>query len=50
MSHAEGVNIKRRRVLIASTAAIGAVGVASVATPLCALGIQVRKPKLRVLP
>ena len=33
MSHAEGVNIKRRRVLIASTAAIGAVGVASVATP-----------------
>ena len=33
MSHAEGVNIKRRRVLIASTAAIGAVGVAAVATP-----------------
>lgn len=33
MSHAEGINVKRRRVLIASTAAIGAVGVASVATP-----------------
>ncbi len=33
MSHAEGVNIKRRRVLIASTAAIASVGVASVATP-----------------
>lgn len=33
MSHAEGVNIKRRRVLIASTAAIGAAGVAAVATP-----------------
>lgn len=33
MSHAEGVNIKRRRVLIASTAAIGAVGVGAVATP-----------------
>ncbi len=33
MSHAEGVNIKRRRVLIASTAAIGAVGVAAIATP-----------------
>ncbi|OOS22728.1 ubiquinol-cytochrome c reductase iron-sulfur subunit [Moraxella lincolnii] len=33
MSHAEGVNVKRRRVLIASTAAIGAVGVAAVATP-----------------
>ncbi|ALF59082.1 ubiquinol-cytochrome c reductase iron-sulfur subunit [Psychrobacter urativorans] len=33
MSHAEGVNVQRRRVLIASTAAIGAVGVAAVATP-----------------
>ncbi|MDO4250711.1 MAG: ubiquinol-cytochrome c reductase iron-sulfur subunit [Moraxella sp.] len=33
MSHAEGVNVKRRRVLIASTAAIGAVGVGAVATP-----------------
>lgn len=33
MSHAEGVNIKRRRVLIASTAAIGAVGVGAIATP-----------------
>lgn len=33
MSHAEGVNIKRRRVLIASTAAIGAAGVAAIATP-----------------
>ena len=33
MSHAEGVNVKRRRVLIASTAAIGAVGVAAVRTP-----------------
>lgn len=33
MSHAEGVNIKRRRVLIASTAAVGAVGVAAIATP-----------------
>ena len=33
MSHAEGVNVKRRRVLIASTAAIGAVGVAAVGTP-----------------
>lgn len=29
MSHAEGVNIRRRRVLIASTATIGAAGVAS---------------------
>ncbi|ELA08849.1 ubiquinol-cytochrome c reductase, iron-sulfur subunit [Moraxella macacae 0408225] len=33
MSHAEGVDLKRRRVLIASTAAMGAVGVAAVATP-----------------
>lgn len=33
MSHAEGVNIKRRRVLIATTAAIGAVGVGAIATP-----------------
>lgn len=33
MSHAEGVDIKRRRVLIASTAAMGAVGVAAIATP-----------------
>lgn len=33
MSHAEGVNVKRRRVLIASTAAIGAVGVGAIATP-----------------
>lgn len=33
MSHAEGVNVQRRRVLIASTAAIGAAGVAAVATP-----------------
>ena len=37
MSHAEGVNIKRRRVLIATTAAIGAVG------------IRVPKRKLQVL-
>lgn len=33
MSHAEGVDLKRRRVLIASTAAMGAVGVAAIATP-----------------
>lgn len=33
MSHAEGVDLKRRRVLIASTAAMGAVGVASLVTP-----------------
>lgn len=33
MSHAEGVNIRRRRVLIATTAAIGAVGVGGIATP-----------------
>ena len=33
MSQAEGVNVQRRRVLIASTAVIGAVGVAAVATP-----------------
>ena len=33
MSHAEGVNIKRRRVLIATTAASGAVGVGAIATP-----------------
>lgn len=33
MSHAEGVNVKRRRVLIATTAAIGAVGVGAIATP-----------------
>ena len=33
MSHAEGVDVKRRRVLIASTAAMGAVGVAAIATP-----------------
>ncbi len=33
MSKAEGVNVQRRRVLIASTAAIGAAGVAAVATP-----------------
>lgn len=33
MSHAEGVNVKRRRVLIATTAAIGAVGVGGIATP-----------------
>ena len=33
MSHAEGVNIKRRRVLIASTAVIGAAGVGAIATP-----------------
>ncbi|SNT70125.1 ubiquinol-cytochrome c reductase iron-sulfur subunit [Psychrobacter sp. LV10R520-6] len=33
MSQAEGVNVQRRRVLIATTAAIGAVGVAAVATP-----------------
>lgn len=33
MSHAEGVDIKRRRVLIASTAALGAAGVAALATP-----------------
>lgn len=35
MSQAEGVNVQRRRVLIASTAAIGAAGVAAVATPFC---------------
>ncbi|MDO5769349.1 MAG: ubiquinol-cytochrome c reductase iron-sulfur subunit [Psychrobacter sp.] len=33
MSHAEGVNVKRRRVLIASTAALGAAGIAAAATP-----------------
>lgn len=33
MSHAEGVNVKRRRVLIASTAALGAMGVGALATP-----------------
>lgn len=33
MSQVEGVNVQRRRVLIASTAVIGAVGVAAVATP-----------------
>ena len=33
MSQAKGINVQRRRVLIASTAAIGAVGVAAVATP-----------------
>ena len=33
MSHAEGVDVKRRRVLIASTAAMGAVGVSAIATP-----------------
>lgn len=33
MSHAEGVDVKRRRVLIASTAAMGAAGVAAIATP-----------------
>lgn len=33
MSHAEGVDLRRRRVLIASTAAMGAVGVAALATP-----------------
>ena len=33
MSHAEGVNIKRRRVLIACTAAVGAVGVGAIASP-----------------
>ena len=33
MSPGEGVNIKRRRVLIATTAAIGAVGVGAIATP-----------------
>lgn len=33
MSHAEGVNIKRRRVLIATTVAIGAAGVGAIATP-----------------
>ena len=33
MSQAEGVNVQRRRVVIASTAVIGAVGVAAVATP-----------------
>ncbi|UXZ05206.1 ubiquinol-cytochrome c reductase iron-sulfur subunit [Moraxella nasicaprae] len=33
MSHAEGVNVKRRRVLIATTAAVGAVGVGAIATP-----------------
>lgn len=33
MSHAEGVDLRRRRVLIASTATMGAVGVAALATP-----------------
>ena len=33
MSQAKGVNVQRRRVLISSTAAIGAAGVAAVATP-----------------
>lgn len=33
MSHAEGVNVKRRRVLIASTAALGAAGVGALASP-----------------
>lgn len=33
MSHAEGVNVKRRRVLIASTAALGAAGIGAIATP-----------------
>ena len=33
MSHAEGVDVKRRRVLIASSAAMGAAGVAALATP-----------------
>lgn len=33
MSHAEGVDMKRRRILIASTAAMGAVGVAAIASP-----------------
>lgn len=33
MSHAEGVNVKRRRVLIASTAALGAAGVGALVTP-----------------
>lgn len=33
MSQAEGVNVQRRRVLIASSAVIGAAGVAAVATP-----------------
>lgn len=33
MSHAEDVDLKRRRVLIASTAAMGAAGVAAIATP-----------------
>lgn len=32
MSHAEGVDLRRRRVLIASTATMGAVGVAALAT------------------
>lgn len=33
MSQPEGVNVQRRRVLIASTAVIGAAGIAAVATP-----------------
>lgn len=33
MNHAEGVDVKRRRVLIATTAAMGAVGVGAIATP-----------------
>ncbi|MGP4713233.1 ubiquinol-cytochrome c reductase iron-sulfur subunit [uncultured Psychrobacter sp.] len=33
MRNTEGVNVQRRRVLIASTAVIGAAGVAAVATP-----------------
>ena len=31
MNHAEGVDVKRRRVLIATTAAMGAVGVGAIA-------------------
>ena len=33
MSQPEGINVQRRRVLIATTAVIGAAGVAAVATP-----------------
>lgn len=49
MSQAEGVNVQRRRVLIASTAAIGAAGVAAVATPLSVLGTQALKLRLQGL-
>ena len=33
MSHAEGVNVSRRRMLIGTTAAVGSVGVVAALTP-----------------